>query len=213
VFAEKHCVNRVGEKSPGHIHYLRILKDRYPQAKFIHVIRDPRAVISSHIKSFESKNVAVLCGHWRSAIEVHTQYADELGSTRYMAIKYEDLVNYPEPNLRAACDFLDLEFSPQMVEHHTRQTTGFNKRYQNHMSNTLKPVFTSSIEKWNTELTQNQIGIIQYALVKEMKLMGYEPLEVKHSYPALRYKIGLSQHWIHRRYRKLQQKIKNLLKS
>jgi hypothetical protein len=103
-----------------------------------------------------------------------------------MLVKYEDLVRDPEAVLHGVCQFLGLAFSPQMLEHHHRQVRGFGDRQYEHMANTLRPVFTSSIDKWRQELKPSQIGLIEYALADGMKLMGYEPSGARASLPAAR---------------------------
>ena len=193
-FAEKHQVKRVGEKSPNHFRCIGLLKERFPNAKFIHIIRDPRAVILSMKKSlFESKNIGSLCKIWHEAIEIHRKYSERLGSKGYIAVKYEDLVTQPETTLRPICDFLDITFSPQMLEHHKREFLGFRDvESQPHMKSTLKPVFTSSLEKWREELSPSQIALIQYVLSDEMYLLGYEPIEAKTIFPGLRYSLDIT---------------------
>ncbi len=187
LYAEKHQAQRVGEKSPGHLRYLGLLKDRFPQAKFIHVIRDPRAVVLSLIKApFATSHIGPKIQRWQLAIDTHLKYADALGPERYMLVKYEDLVRDPESALRRVCQFLDLAFSPEMLQHQHRQVRGFSDRQYQHMANTLRPVFTSSIDKWRQELKPSQIGLIEYALADGMKLMGYEPSGAKTSLPAAR---------------------------
>lgn len=187
LYAEKHHAQRVGEKSPAHLRHLGPLQDRFPQAKFIHVMRDPRAVVLSLVKApFATSHVGPKIQHWRLAIDTHLKYADALGPARYMLVKYEDLVRSPEAVLRCVCQFLGLAFSPQMLQHHHRPVRGFGDRQYQHMANTLRPVFTSSIGKWRQELKPSQIALIEYALADGMKLMGYEPSGARTSLPAAR---------------------------
>jgi len=200
-FAEKHNVKRVGEKSPGHLRCMGLLKERFPKAKFIHIIRDPRAVVLSMRKKAqqfpwawdaERKYIGRACQYWQDAIEIHRKYSELLSSQCYWVVKYEDLVTNPERTLRPICDFLNITFSPQMLEHHKRDFLGFRDLdSQPHMKNTLKPVFTSSIDKWREELSPQEIALIQYVLSDEMYLLGYEPIKVKAIFPGLRYGLDI----------------------
>lgn len=211
--AEKYSVNRVGEKSPGHLHYIGLLKDRFPNSKFIHIIRDPRAVILSMTKvAFGSQDIKELCNRWQSAMEIHRKYADHLGSKRYMVVKYEDLVLESEKTLHSICEFLNIEFSPQMMEHHKRSFLGFNKRYIAHMSNTLKPVFSSSVEKWKDELNPWQVAVMQDLLSNDMHFMGYELVEVKTTLPSLQYSLNMLMYHSVLTMRRLKRKFFKILK-
>ncbi len=58
------------------------------------------------------------------------------------------------------------------------------------MENTLKPVFTESVNKWRTELTPTQIALIEFALADDMRTMGYEPIGARTNAPALRLAIS-----------------------
>ena len=202
-YAEQHNAKRVGEKSPRHFAYVGLLKERFSNAKFIHVIRDPRATVLSLMKApFGSNKIGNSCNLWQSAIKIHQQYAEELGAERYKAIKYEDLVCQPEETLREICKFLNLEFSLQMLNFDRRKELGFNKRYIKHMSNTLKPLFTSSINTWQKELTNTQIAIIQNILAEEMRLLDYQPLSANTLLPYAKYKIDVWSETLNHKIRK-----------
>lgn len=213
-YAEKYHVPRIGEKSPRHYECLGILKERFPQAKFIHIIRDPRAVVLSLMKApFGSDRIGNSCNIWQEAIDVHRQYADELGSERYRVVKYEDLVFQPEEILKQICSFLNLEFSSQMLQFDRRKVLGFNQRYSEHMSNTLKPIFTSSIDKWQNELNYSQIAIIQTVLAEEMQLLNYQPIDAYTVLPLVRYKIDVLAESLGHKVRKVNQVIRKVVDS
>lgn len=46
-YAENNGVSRVGAKTPAHLYCMPLLHQRFPEAKFIHVVRDPRSVARS----------------------------------------------------------------------------------------------------------------------------------------------------------------------
>lgn len=213
-YAEKHHVKRIGEKSPRHYECLGLLKERFPQAKFIHMIRDPRAVVLSLMNApFGSDRIGNSCNIWQEAIYVHCQYADTLGSERYRVVKYEDLVFQPEETLKQICDFLNLEFSSQMLQFDRRKELGFNQRYLEHMSNTLKPIFTSSIDRWQNELNSSQIAIIQAVLAKEMQLLNYQPIDAYTVLPIVRYRIDVLVESLGHKVRKLNKIIRKTIKN
>lgn len=190
--AETNGVSRVGEKTPHHLYYIELLKQRFPNAKFIHIIRDPRAVYASFKKAqHKSNDVRVLCGKWKYAVEIHSKYSLSLGHKKYLLIKYEDLVFNTRNTLNTICNFLEIEYKEEMLNYYQRNYLGFNKRYLSHMSNTLKPIFKSSIDKWKYELNSWEIAIIQKNLCKEMNFMGYNLIKNNAVFPYLKYAIYL----------------------
>ncbi|WP_348240372.1 sulfotransferase, partial [Salmonella enterica] len=55
---------------------------------------------------------------WRRQITRARQAGPQLGD--YIEIRYEDLVTDTEPTVRRVCEFIDLEFHPQMLRYHER---------------------------------------------------------------------------------------------
>lgn len=189
--AEKRGASRIGEKSPRHIDYLGLLARRFPDARFIHMIRDPRAVASSYHRTFGIRSIGAKCQLWKRAIEQHHRFAVALGD-RYMTVRYEDLVGEPERQLRAVCDFLECQFSPAMLDYHSRDHLGFAPQQMHHMQNTLKPVFTSSLDSWKQELSMDQIALVEHALGDQMEQFGYHLLGARTRMPALKYCVHLT---------------------
>jgi len=221
--ADKHHTTRIGEKSPAHILHLGLLKDRFQNAKFIHIVRDPRAVVLSQIQlpryRREYYNILGLCRNWHSKINLHRKYREILGPERYFTLKYEDLVHNPQDTLRSICKFINVEFSLEMLNHHERDFLGFSERKRGHMENTLKPIFTSSIEKWRKTFTPNEISVIEYALLEDMRLFDYKPVQSITFSAPLKYGVCLSYYFIMRlprkvgeNYRKLKSCLKRLPK-
>lgn len=186
-FADHEGRPRVGEKSPAHTPLVGRLSESFPHAKFIHLIRDPRAVMLSRIRAgFTAGALGAELPRWREAADMHRDHAQRLGPSRYLLLRYEDLVTDLAPTVKSLCDFLDLDMRDEMLNPHKREAKGFNPRSKDWMQNTLKPVFTGSIDKWRTELTPTQIALVEHALRDEMARMGYEPTGAVTSAPDLR---------------------------
>lgn len=191
-FATQHLAARVGEKSPRHFRNLDHLAGAYPKGRFIHMIRDPRAVILSNRKNkFASHRLGRNIEAWRNAIRAHERSIRTIDARRYLAVHYESLVTETESTLRRVCEHIDLRFDPRMLEHHRRSDPGFLDSQQKHMANTMRPVFTSSIEKWREELSHEQIALIEHRLAGTMKSLGYEPTGARTRLAGL--KLALSR--------------------
>lgn len=190
-YGRKHGASLVGEKSPGHFFLMDRIASRFPGARFVHVLRDPRAVCLSKTRMNTdlhavSPDVAIAASDWAKLARVHANAERELGAERYHVVRYESLVTAPEETLRGVCGFLRIDFDEAMLEHHKRQFLGFGEKQRGHMENTLKPLFESSIEKWREELTPRQIGVIETIIGDEMVAMGYEPTGARAGLVGLR---------------------------
>jgi hypothetical protein len=182
---------RVGEKSPAHTPLVGRLSESFPHAKFIHLIRDPRAAMLSRIRvKFTAGALGAEIPRWREAADLHRDHAQRLGPSRYLLLRYEDLVTNLEANVKTICDFLGLDMRPEILNPHDHEVKGFNPLSKEWMENARKPVFTSSVNKWRTELTPTQIALIEHALRDEMARMGYEPTGATTTAPGLRLAIS-----------------------
>jgi hypothetical protein len=171
---------RVGEKSPTHTPWIPRLAAAFPHAKFLHTIRDPRAVMLSRINApFTSGKIGTEVERWREAALAHLAHAETLGPSRYLTIRYEQLVSDPAVHIRAICDFLEIDANPVMFTPHMRDEPGFPKHAAEWMDNTMRPIFIESVERWRTGLTPAQIAMIEHALRDEMRSLGYEPVGAK----------------------------------
>jgi hypothetical protein len=152
-----------GEKTPAHIYYVPELLAWFPNAKVIHTFRDPRAVYVSEKRKYDVKRretqswAGVLArqtrlifelyasldiiANWLRAIRLHRKY-QRLYPERYIAIRYEDVVSEPEPQLRKLCDFLGIDFNEAML-----QQTVLNSSFVS-ASETVKGFDTSALNRW-----------------------------------------------------------------
>ena len=103
-----------GDKSPGYIHHLPLLFTVFPQARVIHIIRDPRDQVQSAHKAWRKDRIRA-AARWADGVEAAAAaLARHPGQSTL--IRYEDLVTRPEEVLRSLCAFLEISYAPSMVE-------------------------------------------------------------------------------------------------
>jgi hypothetical protein len=203
-YADKRGKPRIGEKSPGHLNYLDLLSRRFPRARFIHIVRDPRAVFLSQMHTpFGTKFVGAHCKKWEKAVTVHRNCSETLGPDRYLLVKYEDLIRETESVIRSICHFLGVSYSETVLQHDKRGDFGFAQQQYGHMANTLKPIFTSSIDRWERALSEKQIALIEQRLRRDMELMGYTLSGAKTYFPGSQYRKDIVLNILERAGRKI----------
>jgi hypothetical protein len=137
----------VGEKTPSHVYHLNTLLDWFPDAKIIHILRDPRAVLVSQLNRrrgyvvpqftepplkylnwvfilLETAHVLVA---WLLSAALHFKYL-RVHSHNYYFVKYEDLIANPERVIRGTCGHLGIEFNSDMLNQDVRGSS-FNVNY------------------------------------------------------------------------------------
>ena len=157
-------VQLLSDKNPLYILFIDKLRDLFPNSKFIHIVRDPRAVINSSIQTFGMKNFIFNANGW--VIQNNIVEHDKIKNPSwYFTIQYETLVENTENTLKEICGFLDLTFNPVMLQHKIPDMSHnpeFEKKYLEKIHKSLtKPVNTGNINKWEKELSEQERFIIE----------------------------------------------------
>ncbi len=108
-------------KSPTHTGRLAILARQFPDAKFIHLTRDPRSLFPStcrlwrsldHAQALQTPNhdglEEYVLGCLQTMYDAFHQDRDEIPSHRLIDLRYEDLIADPVESLRGIYDTLRL---------------------------------------------------------------------------------------------------------
>lgn len=103
-----------GDKSPSYIRHLPLLKRNFPKAKIIHIIRDVRDYCLSINKAW-GKNMIRAAQRWVDDITKARNDAKEFLED-YLEVRYEDLLDSPEQELRRICNFIGIEFCKDMLK-------------------------------------------------------------------------------------------------
>ena len=106
--------SRWGNKKPKAVLHLAELATLYPDAQFVHVIRDGRHVASSQARLFDC-NAAQGALLWRTAIRTGRRAGSRLGPSRYLEMRLEELLSSPEEQIGRMCAFLGEDFDQSML--------------------------------------------------------------------------------------------------
>ncbi|HEC65574.1 MAG TPA: sulfotransferase, partial [bacterium] len=90
------------------------LKEIFPEAKFLHIIRDPRDCCLSANKAWGT-NIYRTAELWRQRLEIGRSDGYQLGDD-YMEVLYENLLDEPEKTMISVCTFLGCNFITVMTE-------------------------------------------------------------------------------------------------
>lgn len=98
--------------------------------------------------------------------------------SRVKVIQYETLVTETESTLREICDFLSEAYTPEMMNRsqNSRPILNHDQWERTHLQKTLQPVDSSSIDKWRSKLSLQEISIIEHLARSAMLDYGYQPL-------------------------------------
>ncbi|MEO0375512.1 MAG: sulfotransferase [Cyanobacteria bacterium P01_A01_bin.17] len=186
-FSELSEAKVVGEKTPKHILHMEALLQFFPAARFIHIVRDPRAVATSWQQvPWSTGSLTGDTRVWRRYV-TKTRYCSPLVKSVLLTLHYEQLVSQPERELHALCRFLDLEYQSAMMNYARRESQLVNVAREPWKANARRPLSRSSLNRWQTELSSSALLKIEAAAGSEMKYFGYQP--VTHTLPLLPAKL------------------------
>lgn len=177
---EKKEIKIIGDKNPIYCLFLNDLIEIFPDAKFIHLVRDYHASITSAIKTFGFKNIPVVSHGW----VLYNKFIEEKSHeypNNFLLLRYEDLVSSPTENVSKICSFLNIPFQEGMLDFNKTInqavlpsiTINAKQELNSIHPNLTKPINTNQIEKWRSELTTNQIITIEYISGDFAKKYGY----------------------------------------
>ena len=116
-YASRYGKDLYGDKTPKHLVRMRELAALFPEARFVHLIRDGRdCALAMLDASFGPTSVSAAAAEWRDWVEGGRSVGVELGARRYLEVHYEALVSAPEAVLRVIADFLDVEYDEVMLD-------------------------------------------------------------------------------------------------
>ncbi|MCW7755284.1 sulfotransferase [Desulfobotulus sp. H1] len=144
----------------------------WPNAYFIHIIRDGRDVTASQMKEHETwgySDVQNAANSWVSIIE---KARKDGKSYKYYEIKYEDIVMKPKETLKDLIDKMGLPWDDALLRHNELDHSIYKNPY-NHASidSIVKPINQSAVGRYKQDLTDDQIkgfNKIAYKMLKDL---------------------------------------------
>lgn len=165
----------IGEKTPNHLLYMRTLEKWYPQARFLHIVRDPRAVARSwQGLPWSNGSLVADADVWRKYLTAARERPPR-NPERILTLRYESLVSDPEAQLSAVCDFIGIPFEPAMLEFHAVGREQIDARREPWKESTLRPIDEQGLLRWQTDLSTAEIAAIEAATWPEIVRAGYRP--------------------------------------
>jgi hypothetical protein len=154
----------------------------YPDAHFIVVIRDPRAIISSVLKFLDVEpstvgHILSILRQWRKYVAVSYAFSQTpLFAGRFKLVRYEDEVLYPERFARDISSFLGvpyrarmLDFSHYHVDSNTKRPWGGNSAF----TSELQQFDQEPVERWRRALDHRVLAVAEFCCGSDMQACGY----------------------------------------
>jgi hypothetical protein len=159
------------DHTPDNVRFASTLFELFRDARMIHIVRDGRAVAASIMPlPWGPNRIEPAALYWIRHVG-HGLAAEACwGPARVARVRYEDLVQRPEPTLRRLCEFLEIDYHPGML-----RADGFT--VPRHMQTPFpligKPPDPRRIDAWRTELSSRQIELFERRVDEFLRYFGY----------------------------------------
>ena len=118
LMADHQDTDRWGDKTPEYMDHLSELRELFPTAQYILVVRDGRdTALSVMARYYGPTNLVVAAQEWRETARQGMEFLETLPADRKLVIRYEDMMGNPVETLRTVMDYLGARpRDPQMLE-------------------------------------------------------------------------------------------------
>lgn len=183
-------------KSTFVVHHTAEILARRPGARFLWLVRDPRDVAASSLRSvFNPYDPLLTAALWDEQQRTAMRARTELGAETVLRIHYEDILSSHALMTARICDHLSLPLHDDMLRFHERpqaqQTAGLSASWEN----ADKPVLTNNTGKWRDRLTPTQVARVEGACRDTMEALDYTPETDGQRPPDAAFALARARDW------------------
>lgn len=160
------------DHTPNNIRRAATLARAFPDASFVHIVRDGRAVAASLMKVEWGPNSAHRAGHYWLEGTSFGLAAESSLADRCVRIRYEDLVARTDESLRWLTSELGISHHEDMAQGGGLDVPVYTQRQHALVG---RPPERSRSSAWERELSQREIEIFEAVVGDQLLMLGYEP--------------------------------------
>src|SRR5436853_3035625 len=169
-------VKRWVEKTPANRNYVPEIFDRFPKAKFLLTMRDPRALLAAqialeHTRRTRRFSVYYVVAHWRAAANLARKIRGK--EIPGLGVGYEDLALDPKMSMQKVCNYLEVNFDPEIVLNPTK--IGRSWAGNSAAGDRFSDISTAPVTRWRNELHEDEVGWVEWHCRDWMPGCGCEP--------------------------------------
>ncbi|WP_214070820.1 sulfotransferase [Mucilaginibacter sp. dw_454] len=177
ILAYASCINKLTaaawvDKTPTNERFLNRIWAEFPEAKIVHVVREPIATLTSR-KAMEP---GVTLRNALRYLNISYQVAADtaiVNDLRFFLLRYESLCDNPDETIRKLADFLNIDETPQLKQATTAgMPTQANSSFK---KNASSGAILKSIDHTQQDLlTPTDKNMIAVYVGDKAKLLGYQ---------------------------------------
>jgi Sulfotransferase family len=169
---------RWGDKTPMYMSRLGLLERLFPEARFVHVVRDGRDAARSFLEMpaglvteswAHPRGVAGFACQWRTEVRAARALGRRTGAVRYLELRYEELVADPASALESVAAFAGLQFDPVMLAYPGTVDVAAKP----HQARLAQPP-TVGVRDWRSDMPAADVAAFEAIAGDTLAACGYE---------------------------------------
>lgn len=177
VYAEEQGKPRWGDKTPMYMQSLRLLERLFPDARYVHLIRDGRDAALSFLAMprgimtetwMQPRSTADFACQWRTEVAAARRLGARVGE-RYLEVRYEEVVDDAEGVLQRVCTLAGLEYEPAMSDY----AGNVDVSAKPHQQRLLQPP-TKGVRDWRAQMPAADVTAFERVAGDLLRELGYE---------------------------------------
>lgn len=185
-YAERAGKPRWGDKTPMYMRHLGLLQRLFPDAQYVHLVRDGRDAALSFLEMPEGTftrtwahptTPAQFACLWAKEVSDARALGRRAGTARYHEVRYEELVGDPETVVAGICSFAGLPFDSDMLAY----TESVDVSEKPHQQRLLRPP-TAGVRSWREDMAPDDVDAFESVAGDVLRKLGYG-VTASHSTP------------------------------
>jgi hypothetical protein len=169
-------IGRWVEKTPANRNHISEILRRFPHAKVLVTMRDPRAILAAQIALEKTRQTGrfstyYVIAHWLVAAAVARRV--RAGEIPGFIVQYERLVCEPDETMEKVCAYLGIKFDPETVLTPTKVGHFWSGNSAARVN--FSRISPDPATRWERELSEDEIGWVEWHCRHLMPEFGYEP--------------------------------------
>lgn len=161
----------LGDKNPTYALFVNELMELFPNAKFVHLVRDYRDNVLSHRHvPFDLKFISALAYRWKHYNEAILAAAAR-APKRFHLARYEDLLRSPAAVIEGICSFLGVQTETAILQMRKPEDSNAPE-WHRHRSRPADPALSG---RWQQSFSPKEIATMDRICQPLGATLGYAP--------------------------------------
>lgn len=174
-FASDRDKSRYADKTPRYVLSIPPLAELFPEAVFVHIVRDGRAVaLSLRDVEWGPTSIGDCARFWKKRVVAWRSAARSLGPGRCLEVRYEELVTNPEETARQVCRFIELDWRPEVLDYVKGAQDVIDSSPVPHRHQGLLRPPRAGFRDYTREMRPRDIALFERSAGDALQQFGYE---------------------------------------